>query len=197
MIMNLRVCLAAVASLAILVAAGQTFGQEDDATAAAERDAKEATQMATPSPSEMGDTNSGSSSSGSSHTESSSSSSSFSVTVGTNPPPAMGRPTAPHHGPKPGSGAALDGVWKLAAPDGGKSCGLRLSDGDDTDNAHGAWTQAGGPDGTFGVNRWRYDGHKLVLSSGIGDVLAELHRVGPNRFEGRNVKTGESLVGSR
>ena len=73
MIMKVGTCLAALAALAMLSAAGPSWSQEDDATAAVENDAKEATRMATPSPSEMGDTSDGSSSSGASHTESSSS----------------------------------------------------------------------------------------------------------------------------
>jgi hypothetical protein len=195
--MNARILLAAAATLLMAGAAAQAWAQDDDATKAAENDAKEATQMATPSASDMGFGNSGSSSSGSSHTESSSSSTSFSVTVGSAPPPGWGPAHDSHHGPNPNSGAALNGEWKLASADGGRSCGLRLSDGDNTDDAHGAWTNAGGPDGTFGVNRWRYDGHRLVLTSGIGDTVAEFRRVGANRFEGRNVKSGERLVISR
>jgi hypothetical protein len=195
--MKVGTCLAALAALAMLGAAGPSWSQEDDATAAAESDAKEATRMATPSPSEMGDTSDGSSSSGASHTESSSSSTSFSVSVGPGPAPAPMRPPPAAPRPNPNSGAALNGAWKLATASGDRSCGLKLSEGDDTDQAHYAWTDTGGPDGSLGVNRWRYDGHTLTLTTSAGDVFGEFHRVGSGRFEGRNVATGEPLVITR
>ena len=197
--MKLRNLLAGVATVAALGLAAHAFAQEDDATAAAERDAKEATQMATPSPSEMnaGSIDQSSQTSGSSHTESSSSSTDFSVSVGVAPHALAGTPPSWRQGPNPGSGMALNGSWRLATASGDRSCTLRLMDGDDSEGPHYATTATGGPDGSLDVSRWRYDGRTLVLTRIMGEPFAQFHRVGRNRFEGRNVKSGEPLIVTR
>ena len=194
--MKARLVLAGAAMLAVVSVAGQAAAQEDDATKAAEADAKEATQMATPSPALMNPSPS-SSSSGTSHTESSSSSTSFSMSVCAAPPAPPGPPPGWRPGPNPNSGKALNGSWKLANVGGDRSCGITLSEGDDTDNPHYLITTTGGPDGSLAINRWRYDGRMLELTNTAGETYAEFRRVGRNRFEGRNVKTGEALVVSR
>lgn len=189
-IMNNSLRAGAAAAVAALALWGQARAQEDDATAAAEAAAKEATEMATPSASDM---NPGPSEhSGSSHTELSSSASSFSLSVGAVPPPSVGPPPGwPGARPSDHASAGIEGGWSLKTADGGRSCTLRLS-GDDH-----AWTGTGGPDGTLDISRFQYDGHTLVLTTLMGEPLARFRRVGGSRFEGVNVKTGEALVVTR